>query len=136
VGFRAFDLRPPYGGATAGRWLVFGAWVVWLAGGGGVVAVCGCVCLSWRISGRIVLAQRWGGTLPGMATKQVRVCDVCGELATTTRRLDVCGVHAGNAKPRPARKQAGLVACEVCGKKVRAGAGVALHMRQVHPGGK
>lgn len=59
-----------------------------------------------------------------MAT--VTVCDICGKDATGTRTIDVCDDHTDGAAPRRAMKK---VRCEVCGKRISAGAGLAAHMR-------
>lgn len=62
-----------------------------------------------------------------MATKTV--CDFCGEDATGTRVVDVCGSHGPEPVSNGKVRRRKLAACEVCGKKVSVGAGMAAHMR-------
>lgn len=60
-----------------------------------------------------------------MATKTI--CDFCGDDAVGTRTVDVCAPHASEPNGnRPRRK---LAKCEVCGKRVSVGAGLAAHLR-------
>ena len=73
--------------------------------------------------------------ITGMAEKTIHVCDICGAEAHAKRQIDVCTKHSvsgtlkstGRAKPTAA-----MTNCPVCGKPVKAGAGLAIHTARQH----
>lgn len=74
-----------------------------------------------------------------MATKLVKVCDICGKEAVTVVKIDVCPDHrkvgltsdgAGPTSPRR-RPKAIKTACPQCGKMF-APQGMPNHMKSAH----
>lgn len=71
----------------------------------------------------------------------ITTCDICGEHAATTRKVDVCEAHSlGSAVPKKRGAPKGtkhppinVIECAICGKQVKEGAGYSAHRRRAHP---
>lgn len=66
--------------------------------------------------------------ITGMATKTIHTCDICGDEAHTTRTIDVCTKHSVSGSTRAPS----MTKCPECGKSVKAGAGLSIHMGRQH----